>query len=104
MYGITDFRGLLQAIEFLKKEKCEESGRPVDTSTLFCLNRVTNLLFSYILLRLKSATNSFNRCPCFLNQESEHGRESDEDLAKLVADLQRRMEQSEVCSFFGKFK
>ncbi len=29
MYGITDFRGLLQAIEFLKKEKELESGRPV---------------------------------------------------------------------------
>ncbi|KTF71343.1 hypothetical protein cypCar_00035221, partial [Cyprinus carpio] len=55
MYGITDFRGLLQAIEFLKKEKGEESGRP----------------------------------------ESEHGREYDEDLAKLVSDLQRRMEHSE---------
>uniref|UniRef100_A0A673JG62 Ig-like domain-containing protein n=1 Tax=Sinocyclocheilus rhinocerous TaxID=307959 RepID=A0A673JG62_9TELE len=39
MYGITDFRGLLQAIEFLKKEKGEESGRPVDKSKLFCLNR-----------------------------------------------------------------
>lgn len=38
MYGITDFRGLLQAIEFLKKEKGEESGRPVDKSILFCLN------------------------------------------------------------------
>lgn len=59
-------------------------------------------MFSYTLLRLKSTTNSFNRSPCFLNQESEHGRESDEDLAKLVADLQRRMEHSEVCSFFGK--
>uniref|UniRef100_A0A671S2H1 Uncharacterized protein n=1 Tax=Sinocyclocheilus anshuiensis TaxID=1608454 RepID=A0A671S2H1_9TELE len=35
MYGITDFRGLLQAIEFLKKEKGEESGRPVDKSILF---------------------------------------------------------------------
>lgn len=32
MYGITDYRGLLQAIEQLKKEKAEESGRPV---TLF---------------------------------------------------------------------
>ena len=29
MYGITDFRGLLQAIEQLKREKEEESGRPV---------------------------------------------------------------------------
>uniref|UniRef100_A0A3P9M5L7 Ig-like domain-containing protein n=1 Tax=Oryzias latipes TaxID=8090 RepID=A0A3P9M5L7_ORYLA len=29
MYGITDYRGLLQAIEQLKKEKAEESGRPV---------------------------------------------------------------------------
>lgn len=29
MYGITDYRGLLQAIEQLKKEKGEESGRPV---------------------------------------------------------------------------
>ncbi|MCJ8732912.1 hypothetical protein PDJAM_G00216360 [Pangasius djambal] len=28
MYGITDYRGLLQAIEQLKKEKGEESGRP----------------------------------------------------------------------------
>ncbi|KAG9340907.1 hypothetical protein JZ751_020100, partial [Albula glossodonta] len=27
MYGITDFRGLLQAIEFLKKEKADETGR-----------------------------------------------------------------------------
>lgn len=31
MYGITDYRGLLQAIEQLKKEKAEESGRPVNT-------------------------------------------------------------------------
>lgn len=30
MYGITDYRGLLQAIEFLKKEKEEEQrARPV---------------------------------------------------------------------------
>lgn len=29
MYGITDYRGLLQAIEQLKKEKAEESGRLV---------------------------------------------------------------------------
>uniref|UniRef100_A0A3B5MIR7 MyBP-C tri-helix bundle domain-containing protein n=1 Tax=Xiphophorus couchianus TaxID=32473 RepID=A0A3B5MIR7_9TELE len=29
MYGITDYRGLLQAIEQLKKERGEESGRPV---------------------------------------------------------------------------
>uniref|UniRef100_A0AAY5F4R9 Ig-like domain-containing protein n=1 Tax=Electrophorus electricus TaxID=8005 RepID=A0AAY5F4R9_ELEEL len=29
MYGITDYRGLLQAIEFLKKEKEEQYGRPV---------------------------------------------------------------------------
>lgn len=29
MYGITDYRGLLQAIEQLKREKAEESGRPV---------------------------------------------------------------------------
>jgi len=29
MYGITDYRGLLQAIEQLKKEKAEEGGRPV---------------------------------------------------------------------------
>lgn len=33
MYGITDYRGLLQAIEQLKKEKAEESGRPVKLST-----------------------------------------------------------------------
>lgn len=32
MYGITDYRGLLQAIEQLKKEKAEESGRPVTFS------------------------------------------------------------------------
>lgn len=38
MYGITDYRGLLQAIEQLKKEKGEESGRPVYFSvTRFCL-------------------------------------------------------------------
>ncbi|XDV30076.1 hypothetical protein PO909_033071, partial [Leuciscus waleckii] len=56
MYGITDYRGLLQAIEFLKREKEQESGRP----------------------------------------EVESGaRESEEDLAKLVADLQKRMEQTE---------
>ena len=30
MYGITDYRGLLQAIEQLKREKAEESGRPVN--------------------------------------------------------------------------
>lgn len=29
MYGITDYRGMLQAIEQLKKEKAMESGRPV---------------------------------------------------------------------------
>lgn len=34
MYGITDYRGLLQAIEQLKKEKAEESGRPVSFSTV----------------------------------------------------------------------
>ncbi|XP_064183369.1 titin-like [Anguilla rostrata] len=57
MYGITDFRGLLQAIEFLKKEKADETGRP---------------------------------------ELGEHGRrESDEDLDKLVSDLQKRMEQTE---------
>ncbi|CAB1414345.1 unnamed protein product [Pleuronectes platessa] len=56
MYGITDYRGLLQAIEQLKKEKAEESGRP----------------------------------------ELERGdRESDEDMARLVADLQKRMERTE---------
>lgn len=43
MYGITDFRGLLQAIEFLKKEKGEESGRPVDKSILFVLIADPNL-------------------------------------------------------------
>lgn len=32
MYGITDYRGLLQAIEFLKKEKELEKGpRPVSS-------------------------------------------------------------------------
>ncbi|KAJ7983380.1 hypothetical protein DPEC_G00379480, partial [Dallia pectoralis] len=55
MYGITDYRGLLQAIEQLKREKAEESGRP----------------------------------------ETERERESDEDLAALVADLQKRMERTE---------
>lgn len=39
MYGITDYRGLLQAIEQLKKEKAEESGRPVTFSTV-SLSRV----------------------------------------------------------------
>lgn len=34
MYGITDYRGLLQAIEQLKKEKAEESGRPVTLCTV----------------------------------------------------------------------
>lgn len=34
MYGITDYRGLLQAIEQLKKEKAEESGRPVTFCTV----------------------------------------------------------------------
>lgn len=34
MYGITDYRGLLQAIEFLKKEKEQESGRPVRLSQI----------------------------------------------------------------------
>lgn len=41
MYGITDYRGLLQAIEQLKKEKGEESGRPVCCSVprlcVFCV-------------------------------------------------------------------
>lgn len=31
MYGITDYRGMLQAIEQLKKEKAMESGRPVSS-------------------------------------------------------------------------
>lgn len=35
MYGITDYRGLLQAIEQLKKEKAEESGRPVRLITVW---------------------------------------------------------------------
>lgn len=34
MYGITDYRGLLQAIEFLKREKEQESGRPVSLSQI----------------------------------------------------------------------
>lgn len=34
MYGITDYRGLLQAIEQLKKERIEESGRPVTSSSV----------------------------------------------------------------------
>uniref|UniRef100_W5L6S2 Ig-like domain-containing protein n=1 Tax=Astyanax mexicanus TaxID=7994 RepID=W5L6S2_ASTMX len=37
MYGITDYRGLLQAIEQLKREKEEESGRPVRVSTFTVL-------------------------------------------------------------------
>ncbi|KAI4793017.1 hypothetical protein KUCAC02_032984 [Chaenocephalus aceratus] len=56
MYGITDYRGLLQAIEQLKKEKAEESGRP---------------------------------------EVERADRESDEDMARLVADLQKRMERTE---------
>ncbi|XP_051980649.1 titin-like, partial [Xyrauchen texanus] len=65
MYGITDYRGLLQAIEFLKREKEQESGRP----------------------------------------EVEHGgRESEEDLAKLVADLQKRMEQTEPVTLVRDIK
>ncbi|KPP72549.1 titin-like, partial [Scleropages formosus] len=56
MYGITDFRGLLQAIEFIKKEKEHETGRV---------------------------------------EVERRERESDEDLAKLMSDLQRRMEQAE---------
>lgn len=36
MYGITDYRGLLQAIEQLKKEKGDESGRPVRPSAVSC--------------------------------------------------------------------
>lgn len=34
MYGITDYRGLLQAIEQLKKERVEESGRPVTSCSV----------------------------------------------------------------------
>lgn len=34
MYGITDYRGLLHAIEQLKKERAEESGRQVRVSTI----------------------------------------------------------------------
>uniref|UniRef100_A0A3Q3SL05 Immunoglobulin like and fibronectin type III domain containing 1, tandem duplicate 2 n=1 Tax=Mastacembelus armatus TaxID=205130 RepID=A0A3Q3SL05_9TELE len=37
MYGITDYRGLLQAIEQLKKEKAEESGRPVTIGLCLCV-------------------------------------------------------------------
>lgn len=35
MYGITDYRGMLQAIEQLKKEKAMESGRPVSSCPHF---------------------------------------------------------------------
>ena len=42
MYGITDYRGLLQAIEQLKKEKAEESGRPVRIS-------IMHNLFTYFI-------------------------------------------------------
>lgn len=37
MYGITDYRGLLQAIEQLKKEKGDESGRVVMFSCCVCV-------------------------------------------------------------------
>lgn len=37
MYGITDYRGLLQAIEQLKKEKGDESGRVVMSSNSMCV-------------------------------------------------------------------
>lgn len=37
MYGITDYRGLLQAIEQLKKEKGDESGRVVMSLNSICV-------------------------------------------------------------------
>ena len=41
-------------------------------------------------------TSTWHGCIC-LHQEIERGdRESDEDMAKLVADLQKRMERTEV--------
>lgn len=39
MYGITDYRGLLQAIEQLKKEKGDESGRVVMSLNSVCLRK-----------------------------------------------------------------
>lgn len=45
MYGITDYRGLLQAIEQLKREKEEESGRPVSCRSH--VNVVTKIYFLF---------------------------------------------------------
>ena len=53
MYGITDYRGLLQAIEQLKKEKAEESGRPVRIS-------IMHNVFTYFI--------TYTVCICKLNQ------------------------------------
>lgn len=48
-------------------------------------------------------------CNCvylFAFSLKEHGRsrESDKELSRLVADLQRRMEQTEVAFFFSAFR
>lgn len=48
MYGITDYRGLLQAIEQLKKERGEEVGRPVDLPLFF------DILFSDSIIGYES--------------------------------------------------
>lgn len=49
MYGITDYRGLLQAIEQLKKEKAEESGRPVRICAMYTYFTYFTTYYVYIL-------------------------------------------------------
>lgn len=51
MYGITDYRGLLQAIEQLKKEKAEESGRPV---RIISINKKENIYMYISIFHIKN--------------------------------------------------
>lgn len=50
MYGITDYRGLLQAIEQLKKEKGDESGRVVMSLASFLFVCEVGVCCNHILL------------------------------------------------------
>lgn len=50
MYGITDYRGLLQAIEQLKKERVEESGRPVTSCSASSSEVVSDGVLNRVLV------------------------------------------------------
>uniref|UniRef100_A0A672NYJ6 Ig-like domain-containing protein n=1 Tax=Sinocyclocheilus grahami TaxID=75366 RepID=A0A672NYJ6_SINGR len=93
MYGITDFRGLLQAIEFLKKEKGEESGRPVDKSKLFLSREIQwmkagqEITFSKrILYRVDKDKHTLTIKDCSLADEGEYSvvAGADKATAELI--------------------